>query len=190
MAGLLPVEELKGGEYIKLPEGLFLVDSVERKSGTGQFSSIYHLKLIKLENRHHYDKRMNPDEKVEIIDVEIVPMVFLYQEGNEYVFMHPETYEQYYINGSMLGNYAKFLKENDEVNIILYEGQPIAVEVPKEVRVKVAQTSEQKTSGGHEGNTWKPAILENGIEIMVPQFIKPGDEIILDPEKLEYLKRV
>ena len=103
--------------------------------------------------------------------------------------MDQVNFEQIGINKSLLGERTKLLKENMEVNVQFYEDQPLAIELPTSIELKI-ETTEVAIKRQTASSSYKPATLENGISIMVPPFISSGDKIILDTRTLEYIKKV
>ena len=103
--------------------------------------------------------------------------------------MDQVNFEQIAINKSLLGEKNKLLKENMQVNVQFYEDQPISVDLPTSVELLIDNT-DAAIKGQTASSSYKPATLENGIKIMVPPFINPGDKIILDTRTLEYVKKI
>ncbi|MEN2998296.1 MAG: elongation factor P [Brevinematia bacterium] len=187
MANTKGVVDLHKGEFIKIDDEICKVIEVDKKSGGGQFGSIVHVKYVVLSTGSYHDRRFNPADKVEVLDVQTVKCAFSYKDQDTFYFMDETTYEQYEIRSSVLGKFGNFLKENDEVEVIVYDGRAISVNKPEKIKVKVEQTGE--VSSGTDKSVWKPALIEGGIEIMVPGFIKTGDTIVIDTEKFEYVGR-
>ena len=103
--------------------------------------------------------------------------------------MDQVNFEQIQIKKSLLGEKSKLLKENMEVDVQFYEDQPLSVELPTTVELKI-ETTDAAIKGQTASSSYKPATLENGINIMVPPFINAGDKIILDTRTLEYIKKI
>lgn len=114
-------------------------------------------------------------------------MEFLYSDADGCCFMHPETYEQFTIPAATIGDHARFLKEGMEVPVEFVNGSPISVQFPDVLEVRIADTTPPVHA--QQDSTWKSAKLENGVEVMVPQFIKTGDMIRLDMQNLKYMDR-
>ncbi len=185
---MVSASELKSGMTIKLNNELFKVIATELKMGTAKFGSMVYVKLKNLKTQALTEQRFHPDEKLDDVMVEIVPMEFIYQDRDSYCFMHPETYEQILIDQRQLGGFSKFLTAGLKLKVEFYEGKPIDVIIPKTVDIRV-----ESTGAGLKGEfdaAYKPATLENGMEILVPQFIKPDDIIRIDVETKRYLERV
>ncbi len=115
-------------------------------------------------------------------------MDYLYNDNTHYYFMNAETYEQVALDEGMLGDYTGFLKEGARIQVDFFDGQPIAVEMPSAVELKVVET-EPELKGATASNSPKPARLETGVVVQVPPFIRPGDVIRVDPNEGRYLER-
>ena len=130
----------------------------------------------------------NPTAKFQEAYVERKDMEYLYEDGDLYYFMDPETYEQMPISGSIMNDSFKFVKENLICMVLSYKGNVFGVEAPNFVELKV-----EKTDPGFKGNTatntLKPATLETGAEVKVPLFIEEGEMIKIDTRTGEYLSR-
>ena len=130
----------------------------------------------------------NPSAKFQEAYVERKDMEYLYEDGDLYYFMDPETYEQMPISGSIMNDSFKFVKENMICKVLSYKGNVFGVEAPNFVELKV-----EKTDPGFKGNTatntLKPATLETGAEVKVPLFIEEGEMIKIDTRTGEYLSR-
>lgn len=187
MAETKSVMDVHEGDFLNIDGDVCRVVDVDKKSGGGQFGSIIHVKYVVLSTGSYHDKRFNPSDKVEIPDVQVVKCVFSYKDQDTFYFMDETTYEQYEVSASALGKFGSFIKENDEVEVIVYEGRALSINKPDKVKVKVEQTGD--VSSGTDKSVWKPALIEGGIEIMVPGFIKTGDTILIDTEKFEYIGR-
>ena len=130
----------------------------------------------------------NPTAKFEEATVERKSMEYSYADGNLYYFMDPESYELIPIDGSLLGDNFKFVKENTDCKILSYKGVVFGVEPPNFVELEVTDT-DPGFAGNTATNATKPATLETGAEIRVPLFINPGDKIRIDTRTGEYMER-
>lgn len=185
---MIVASELKPGVIIKREEKLFKVIEAETKARTAQFSSYTHLKLQDLKTGHILDIRVSPDEKIQDVEVQEIEMEYSYTDGENFYFIHPETFEQIELPSHVIGNFKKFMKEGVKLIVQIYEGQPISLLIPESVELKVVSTGE-RVKGGTD-NTWKEAVLENGMKILVPQFIKEGDIIKVSTKTSQYIERV
>ena len=114
---------------------------------------------------------------------------FLYEDENGYFFMQPKTFEQIEIKKNIIGEKGKLLTENLEVSISFYNNMAISIDLPNQVKCKI-ETTDVALKGQTASSSYKPAILNNGLNIQVPPFIESGDEVIIDTRNLEYVKKV
>ena len=135
------------------------------------------------------NERFRSSETVEKASVEETKYNFLYEDENNYFFMEPKTFEQIEIKKDLVGEKGKFLIENLEVSVNFYNETPISVELPNQVTCKV-ETTDVALKGQTVSSSYKPAILDNGLNIQVPPFIEAGDEIIVDTRSFEYIKKI
>lgn len=135
------------------------------------------------------DKTFNAGLKVETANVDRREMTYLYNDGSDYVFMEPDTYDQVGVSPQVVGDAASYMLENSKVVIARHEGEPLYVELPASVDLNVSHTDPGVQGDRSTGGT-KPAQLETGAEIQVPLFINTGDQIKLDPRDGRYLGRV
>ena len=103
--------------------------------------------------------------------------------------MDPKTFEQIEINKETVGDKGKLLTENLQVSVSFYNENPISIELPNQVQCKI-ETTDAALKGRTVSSSYKPAILDNGLNIQVPPFIEAGDEIIVDTRNLEYIKKI
>ncbi|MFN4182438.1 MAG: hypothetical protein ACK4G3_04455 [bacterium] len=186
---LYDVLELTKGQIVIMDKEYYRVIGVEKKAGVAQMAPVVVIRLLRLSQGTVVERRMNVGERVEVLETQRMDLQFLYQDGSEYVFMHPETFEQYSISPGVLGKFTHYLKEGQMLPVEFYEGNPIDAVIPDRIAIRVESTAEARAR--KEGdNTFKPAILENGMEIMVPQFIKPGDQILIEVESGKYVERL
>jgi elongation factor P len=135
------------------------------------------------------DKTFNAGVKVETANVDKRAMSYLYKEGEDYVFMDSDTYDQIHVPAATLGDGANFLLENTEAVVALHEGTPLYVELPVSVEIVVSHTDPGLQGDRSTGGT-KPATLETGAEIQVPLFLTTGEKIKVDTRDGRYLGRV
>ena len=135
------------------------------------------------------NERFRSSESVEKASLEETNFNFLYKDENNYFFMDPKTFEQTEIKKEIIGDKGKLLTENLEVSISFYNENPISIDLPNQVTCKI-ETTDVALKGQTVSSSYKPATLENGLNIQVPPFIESGDEIIVDTRTLEYIKKV
>jgi elongation factor P len=134
------------------------------------------------------ERTFNPTDKLPRAIIETKEMQYLYNDGDLFYFMDPETYEQMPINREQVVDAVKFVKENTNVNIRFFKGSAFSVEAPNFVELEITDT-EPGFKGNTASNTFKPATVETGFELMVPLFINIGDVIRIDTRTGEYLSR-
>ena len=135
------------------------------------------------------NQRFRSSETVEKASLEESNYNYLYSDENNYFFIDPKTFEQTEIKKDIVGEKGKLLTENLEVLVSFYNENPISIELPNQVKCKIAST-EASIKGQTVSSSYKPAVLGNGIKIQVPPFIDVDDEIILDSRTLEYVKKL
>jgi elongation factor P len=162
---------------------------VDRDLNTpGNWRAILNLKLKNLKTGALTPKRFRPEDKVELAYLDRRPMQYLYQEGDGYVFMDKETYDQVTLNRELAGELIQYLKENDDAQVTFYDGKPISLELPATVELKVTET-DPALKGATAAAQYKPATLETGLKVTVPPFVGVGDLIQIDTRTGEYLSR-
>ena len=135
------------------------------------------------------NERFRSSETVEKASLEETNFNYLYADENNYFFMDPKTFEQTEIKKEIIGDKGKLLTENLEVSISFYNENPISIDLPNQVTCKI-ETTDVALKGQTVSSSYKPATLDNGLNIQVPPFIESGDEIIVDTRTLEYIKKV
>lgn len=185
---MIKAEEAREGRVVMVDGKLYKVLAMEF-GGAAKAGRIVHLKIQNIENSTITQITLHGNDLIEDITLDKYPMEYIYNDGSNYYFMNKETYEQFSLPTSRVSHIAQYLKENIEIMVEFYEGKPVSVAFPKTIELKVAST----ISGIREGSSgapFKEAILENNMEVLVPQFIKEGDAIIVDTSSGKYLDRV
>ena len=154
----------------------------------GNWRAILYLKLKNLKTGSITDERVHPDDKVDVVYLETKDYTYSYKDGDDYVFMDAETFEQVTLNGQMVGDKIQYLRENDTVQITSYDGKPLDVALPQTVTLKVTET-EPGIKGATAAAQYKSATLETGLKVQVPSFINEGELIVIQTEDGKYLRR-
>ena len=152
----------------------------------GAFAQIEMKSLIK---NTKLNERFRSSETVEKASIEEEKYNFLYSDENDFYFMNPSTFEQINLSKSIVGDKGKMLTENLEVTINFYNENPLSILLPNQLKCKI-ETTDFALKGQTVSSSYKPAILENGLNIQVPPFIESGDIIIFDTRTMEYVKKV
>jgi elongation factor P len=155
----------------------------------GKGGAFVRTKLKNLRNGKVIERTFRSGERVDEADVEDRRMSFLYQDGDGLVFMDSESFDQMSISLERVGEAKNYLKENTEVDILLYKGNPINIELPAFIEAVISQTDPGIKGDTASGST-KPATLETGAVVQVPLFVKEGEKVRVDTRTGEYVERV
>ena len=167
-------------------EAYFVVENEHVTPGKGR--AMCQVKMKSIRTGAVVQRRFRPQDKVELIFVEKKEMEYLYQDGTSYVFMDTETFDQTSLHADFLGDDARWLLPNTRVQVELYDGRIINVNLPDTMTFEVRET-DPVVKGQTATNQYKPAILENGEKVMVPPFISVGEKIRVDIRDGKYLER-
>ena len=176
----------KGLKVLLDGEPYLVVENEFRKPGKGQ--AVYTLKLKNLLRGNVVERVYRSGDKIDGADVAESELQYLYNDAKNWVFMHPESYEQYEIAKENLDGTERWLKEEARVNVVFWNGQPITVTAPNHVVLEVTYC-EPGAKGNTATNVLKPATLETGAEIGVPIFINIGDNVKVDTRTGDYIER-
>ena len=179
--------DFKNGMGLKINDKYYtIVEFQHVKPGKG--GAFVRYKIRDLKTGRVIDQTCNAGTKFESVMLTTREFQYLYNDGTDYIFMDNESYEQMPINGSVLGDNFKFVKENMDCKVLSYKGNVFGVEPPNFVELEVTKT-EPGVRGDTATNTLKPATLETGAEIRVPLFINEGEMIRIDTRTGEYMER-
>ena len=188
MAEVYSAGDFRNGTTFEMDGNVFKVVEFQHvKPGKG--SAFVRTKLKNVITGAVIEKTFNPSEKYPGAEIEKRDMQYLYQDGDLYYFMDPETYEQAPLSADQLGDALKFVKENMQVKFCSFKGKVFSVEPPTFVELAVTHT-EPGVKGNTATNVTKPATLETGATVTVPMFINDGDMIRVDTRTGEYMERV
>ncbi len=179
--------EIKPGFIIDHDAGLWAAVKVNHvKPGKG--GAFAQVELKNLRDGRKLNERFRSEDKVERVELENKDQQFLYETDGRLVFMDSETYEQVEIDADLLGDRRPFLQDGMMATVNYYGDEPLNVTLPQKVKCKVMET-EPVQKGQTAANSFKPAILDNGVRIMIPPFIAVEEEIIVHTELMEYSER-
>lgn len=179
--------EIRPGNMIQHKGNLWVAVKVQHvKPGKG--GAFAQVELKDIVNGTKLNERFRSSETVERIRLEQKDFQFLYVQGEALVFMDLENYEQLELQTDFVGDRAAFLQDGMTVMVELYEGRPIGISLPDQVTMKIAE-ADPVVKGQTVSSSYKPAILENGVRVMVPPFITAGEEIIVDTNEITYISR-
>lgn len=185
---MISTNDFHTGLTIELDGDIYMViDFQHVKPGKG--SAFVRSKLKNLRSGSTTERTFRAGEKVPRALIERKEMEYLYASGEEYIFMDTESYEQISLSRQKLGDNLKYLKENMQLNILLFKGEILGLELPNSVELKVVET-EPGFKGDTAAGGSKPAKLETGLVVQVPFFINEGDVLRIDTRTGAYLERV
>ena len=155
----------------------------------GKGGAFAQVEMKSLRKNTKLNERFRSSETIEKALLEETKFTFLYKDENDFYFMNPETFEQININKNIIGEKSKMLSENLEVIINFHNESAISLTLPNQIQCKIEMT-DAALKGQTVSSSYKPAKLDNGLNIQVPPFIENDDLIIIDTRTLEYVKKV
>lgn len=183
------ISDLSKGNYMRYNGEVMKVEELQHRT-PGNLRAFYQIKMRNVKNGRIVENRFRPGDSAEIIRVETKEYNFIYIDGDSLVCMDNETFEQIYLDKSLLGDSLAYLKEGVTLLIAFEDGkEPITAEPPAHVVMEV-QYTEPGLAGDTATRTLKAATLENGVEIKVPLFVNTGDKIKIDTSNGAYIERV
>jgi elongation factor P len=186
---MIGVQDLrKGTTFLDDDGNLFVVlDFAHNKQGRG--NATINIKARNLRTGANVQKSYQSGGRVQDVRLETKKVQYLYKDGENYVFMDQETYEQPQLSEEVLSDHAQWLKEGTTVELLVYEEEPLDVELPTTVDLVVTDTA-PSFKGNTASGGGKPATLETGAVVQVPFFVNTGDTVRVNTESGEYLTRV
>ena len=182
------VNEISKGIVIKKDGELYQVTDFQHVN-PGKGAAFVRTRLQNIKTGKGFEVTFKSNESVEIVEVEKHKMQYLYSNDSMSAFMDSASYEQLEINEALLGDKKSYLKEGVEVFVAVYEGAPVAVEIPRKIIYKVVEAMSAVRGDTAGGNVTKEVTLDNGLKVQAPLFIKEGEEIIVNTETGEYVER-
>ena len=184
----LYASEIRVGMLIEYKNDLWQVLKTQHvKPGKGGAFAQVEMKSVNKNTK--LNERFRSSESVEKASLDETKFNYLYGDETDYYFMDPKSYEQINIKKETIGEKGKMLTENLEVSISFYNEKPLTVELPNQVTCTIDKT-DVALKGQTVSSSYKPATLDNGINIQVPPFIESGDKIIVDTRTMEYIKKI
>ncbi len=180
--------EIRVGMLIEHKDDLWQVLKTQHvKPGKGGAFAQVEMKSVNKNTK--LNERFRSSDSVEKASLDEIKFNFLYQDETDYYFINQKSFEQINIKKNIVGEKGKMLTDNLEVNISFYNDKPLAVDLPNQVTCKIMST-DVALKGQTVSSSYKPATLDNGINIQVPPFIESGDAIIVDTRTIEYVKKI
>ena len=180
--------EIRVGMLLEYKNDLWQVLKTQHvKPGKGGAFAQVEMKSVNKNTK--LNERFRSSESVEKASLEETKYNYIYEDENNYFFMDTKNFEQIEIKKSIVGEKGKLLTENLEVSVSFHNESPILVDLPNQVKCKI-ETTDVALKGQTVSSSYKPATLNNGLNIHVPPFIESGDEVIIDTRNLEYVKKI
>ena len=180
--------EIRVGMLIEHKDDLWQVLKTQHvKPGKGGAFAQIEMKSVSKNTK--LNERFRSSDYVEKASLDEIKFNFLYEDETDYYFINQKSFEQINIKKNIVGEKGKMLTENLQVSINFYNDKPIAVELPNQVTCKIL-TTDVALKGQTVSSSYKPATLDNGINIQVPPFVESGDTIIVDTRNVEYIKKI
>lgn len=181
------INDIKNGMTLILDGKLVTVVEFQHvKPGKGP--AFVRIKYRDLRTGSTIEDTFNTNLKLEKAHVEKLHMQFLYKQNNDFVFMNTDDYSQMEVNGTIIGDDAKFLKEGLEIEIQMYEGEILGIVLPEKIEYQITETTDA-VKGNTTNNAMKDATIETGYSIKVPMFISEGETIIVSTKDGKYVSR-
>ncbi len=180
--------EIRVGTLLEYKNDLWIVLKTQHvKPGKGGAFAVVEMKSISKNTK--LNERFRSNEAVEKASLDEIKFNYLYEDESKYFFINPKTYDQIELTKEIVGEKGKLLTENLEVSVSYYNDNPISIELPNQVTCKIKST-DAAIKGQTASSSYKPATLDNGLNIQVPPFIEAGDNIIIDTRNLDYVKKI
>ena len=180
--------EIRVGMLLEYKDDLWQVLKTQHvKPGKGGAFAQVEMKSINKNTK--LNERFRSSETIEKASLEEISFNFLYENEDKYFFMNPKSFEQIEIKKEIVGEKGKLLTENLSVKINFYNDTPMSVDLPNQITCKI-QTTDVALKGQTVSSSYKPATLDNGLNIQVPPFIESGDNVLIDTRNLEYIKKI
>ena len=180
--------EIRVGMLLEYKDDLWQVLKTQHvKPGKG--GAFAQVEMKSLNKNTKLNERFRSSETVEKAALDENNFNYSYDDDSSYFFIDPKSFEQIEIKKETVGEKGKLLTENLEVKISFYNEKPISVELPNQVQCRI-ETTDAALKGQTVSSSYKPATLDNGLNIQVPPFIESGDKVIIDTRNLEYVKKI
>jgi len=179
--------EIRPGNVIQHQDSLWAAVKVQHvKPGKG--GAFAQVELKNLLDGRKLNERFRSAETVERVRLEQKDFQYLYEQGDQLVFMDTTTYDQLELQKDFVGDRAAFLQDGMMVTVEMHEGLPIGITLPDYVTLEIVE-ADPALKGQTVSSSYKPAVLENGIRVMVPPFINSGERIVVDTNEVIYMRR-
>lgn len=178
---------IRPGNVLEYNNRLWAVSKISHTQ-PGKGGAYIQVEMKDIKTGTKLNERFRSSEDIEKAHLDETEYQYLYTEGDDLVLMDLNSYEQVHVNKEIVGDPVAFLKDEMIITVVSYEGQPISAELPEEVKLKVIE-ADAVVKGQTATSSYKPAILENNVRVMVPQFISVGDLLIVKTADASYVER-
>lgn len=185
---MIDATQIRKGMIIIMNGRLFRVMEMQLIT-PGRWKAMVQTKLRDILDGSQTEHRFRSEERLEQAYLEEIEMEFLYKQGDDYVFMNLQNYEQLTLTDKTIGDGVKYLLPNTVIKVELFEAKPVGVELPNSVDLRVVST-QPRLKGASQTSMYKPATLETGAVVLVPEFVEQGETIRVDTRDDKYLERV
>jgi len=179
--------EIRPGNVIEHQNSLWAAVKVQHVK-PGKCGAFAQVELKNLLDGRKLNERFRSADTIERVRLEQKDFQYLYAEGDNLVFMDTDTYEQIELSTDFVGERTAFLQDGMTVTVEMYEEKPIGITLPQHVTLEIAE-ADAVVKGQTASSSYKPAVMENGIKVMVPPFIEAGERIIVDTGEITYVRR-
>ena len=183
----MKAKDVRRGTVLKFKNSLYSVMDFHHHT-PGNLRAMVQMKLRNLFNGTQTEHRFSSTEEIETADVFNQPATFLYSDQNGHHFMNSESYEEVTLSDELVGNGKFFLQDGMQVQLSMYEENPIGIQLPQTVVLEIVDT-EPGMKNATATNSPKPAKTDTGLQLTVPQFVNVGDKVIINTETGEYQSR-
>jgi elongation factor P len=180
--------EIKKSSVIRENGELWLVTEFQHIN-PGKGAAFVRTRVKNVKTGKTLEKTIKVSESVDLVEMEYRNMQYLYHDATGYTFMDSGTYEQVSMSDEDMGDQGKYLREGMDVTITTYEGQPIAIQLPRKISYKIVETAPAVKGDTASGNVTKEAKTDNGFIVHVPIFINEGDNVVVNTDTGEYVER-
>lgn len=185
---MIPVTDLRAGKAFEV-DGMPLIVIQYKHTKMGRGTASIKIKARNLKNGSIIEKTFISGAKVAPIETQLKKVQYLYQDEDDFCFMDPKTFNQFSLSSDLLDGQEKFLKEGEEFKILFWDDKPLSLELLTSMIFKIKETS-PGVKGSSAVNSFKPAVLDNGLSLNVPLFINIGDKVKVDTRTGQYMERV
>jgi elongation factor P len=181
--------DIKKGVVIQDPQGLWVVNEFQHIN-PGKGAAFVRTRIKNLQTGKTLETTYKTSETITLVEVEHRRMQYLFHDATGFTFMDKDTYDQVSMSDADVGSDGKYLRDGMDINVTTYEGQPIALELPRKMTFKVTEAMDASSGNTVSGgNMTKEVTVDGGIKVHVPLFIKQGEDIVINTENGEYVER-